>query len=166
MVIRPAGPTDFAAIYEIINEAAEAYRGVIAPDCWHEPYMSQAALRQEIDDGVTFWGVADGRSLVSVMGLQHVREVALIRHAYTRPTHQRRGCGSALLAHFCGEVDRPILVGTWRAAGWAISFYERHGFALVTEDEKNRLLRSYWSVSARQIEESVVLADHRWFATH
>lgn len=163
-MIRSCQPGDFDTIYEIINDAAEAYRGVIPPDCWSEPYMSREALRHEIEEGVSFWGVEDGEHLVAVMGLQHVHDVALIRHAYTRRTHQHSGHGSALLSHFRERTDRPILIGTWKAATWAIRFYQRHGFRLVDREAVGGLLRRYWTVSPRQIAESVVLADERGLA--
>ena len=164
-VIRPCRPADIDTIYEIINDAASAYKNVIPSDCWHEPYMSRQELQREITQGVTFWAVAEGKHLVAVMGLQPVHDVALIRHAYTRSARQQRGHGAALLAHFRERTDRPMLVGTWSAATWAVRFYEKHGFHLVRPADKDRLLRRYWTVSPRQIEESVVLADSRWFAT-
>jgi GNAT superfamily N-acetyltransferase len=163
-MIRPCQPAEFETIYNIINDAAGAYKGVIAADFWHEPYMSRDDLRSEIEEGVKFWTCEEGRHMVAVMGLQYVQDVALIRHAYTRRTHQQRGHGAALLAHFRERTDRPILVGTWKAASWAIRFYEKHGFRLVGPDEKDRLLQRYWKVSPRQIEESVVLADPRWLS--
>lgn len=164
-VIRPCPPADIDTIHEIINDAAGAYKHVIPPDCWREPYMSRQELLREIAQGVTFWAVAEGEHLVAVMGLQPVHDVALIRHAYTRSAFQRRGHGAALLAHFRERTDRPMLVGTWSTATWAVRFYEKHGFHLVPPADKDRLLRRYWTVSPRQIEESVVLADSRWFAT-
>jgi GNAT superfamily N-acetyltransferase len=156
-VIRPCTGADLAAIDAIINEAAEAYRGVIPPDCWHEPYMSRAELVREIAAGVAFSGWAHAGELVGVMGLQRVRDVTLIRHAYVRPAHQGRGAGAALLDALCRRTEGPLLVGTWAAATWAIRFYTRHGFRLVSTDEKDRLLQTYWSVPPRQRESSVVL---------
>ena len=161
-MIRPCGPDDFDAVDAIVNDAAAAYEGVIAPDCWHRPYMSRDELRREIEAGVAFWGWETDGGLGAVMGLQQVDDVALIRHAYTRPGHQGRGHGTALLEHLRRRTTSPMLVGTWRAAGWAVRFYERHGFRLVSAEDKDRLLRRYWTVSPRQIEESVVLADARW----
>ena len=157
MTIRPCGPTDFDDVYAVVNDAAIAYRGVIAADCWTEPYMPAEKLQHEIEAGVRFWGGFDNGQLVGVMGIQEVADVALIRHAYTRTAHQGTGVGTALLAHLQAQTDRRILIGTWRAATWAVRFYERHGFRLVPESEKAALLRRYWTVSARQIEESVVL---------
>jgi len=155
---------DFETIYSIIHEAAQAYRGVIPEDCWKEPYMSREELHHEIDHGVAFWGYEEGGQLAGVMGLQPVQEVALIRHAYVLPLRQRRGIGERLLFHLQKSTTLPILVGTWADAPWAIRFYEKNGFLLVSPGEKDRLLRKYWSISARQIETSVVLANQRWFA--
>lgn len=163
MDIRRCGVADFDEVYAVINAAAVAYRGVIAEDRWKEPYMPLDELRQEIADGVELWGAFQDGALLAVMGLQPVEDVALIRHAYTTPGVQGAGFGSALLAHLCTQTDRPMLVGTWKAATWAIAFYERRGFRLVSDTEKHELLTRYWTVPARQIEESVVLADERWF---
>ena len=143
----------------IINAAAEAYRGVIPADRWHDPYMPADELDSEIAAGVTFWGYEDNGELLGVMGIQPVRDVTLIRHAYVAPGTQRRGIGGALLEHLVRPGERPMLVGTWAAAEWAISFYRRHGFELVSPEEKTRLLQAYWSIPERQIETSVVLAS-------
>jgi GNAT superfamily N-acetyltransferase len=145
-------------ILDIVNAAAEAYRGVIPPDRWHEPYMPARQLDSEIAAGVAFWGYEDGGALVGVMGVQPVRDVDLIRHAYVSPGSQRRGVGSALLAHLERSATRRMLVGTWAAAEWAIRFYRRHGFELVSPEQTAELLRTYWSIPERQIETSVVLA--------
>lgn len=163
-MIRPCGEADVPAICAVVNDAAEAYRGVIPPDRWHEPYMPEGELRREIAAGVAFWGLEAGGGLVGVMGLQGVQDVVLIRHAYVATTARRGGIGGRLLQHLLTQTDRPILVGTWAAATWAIRFYERHGFALAAPAEKARLLRRYWSIPDRQIETSVVLADARWRA--
>lgn len=146
-------------IFTIINEAAEAYRETIPADCWHEPYMPLEELDREIASGVVFWGYEIDGELVGVMGIQNVREVDLIRHAYVLSAQQGRGVGSALINHLKRIAMRPMLVGTWKDATWAISFYERHGFELASADEKDRLLRRYWSIPDRQIETSVVLVD-------
>lgn len=147
------------AILEIINAAARAYRGVIPDDRWREPYMDAGELDREIAAGVRFWAAeADGR-LTGVMGVQRVRDVDLIRHAYVRPDAQRRGVGAALLRHLRDVSPRRMLVGTWASAAWAISFYRRHGFELVPPERTAELLRTYWTIPARQIETSVVLAD-------
>ena len=153
---------DFTAILEIINEAAQAYKGIIPPDRWHEPYMSRTDLRREIDAGITFWGYEEADQLVGVMGIQHVGEVTLIRHAYVRSSHQGKGIGRQLLARLRTMSERPTLIGTWAAATWAIRFYESNGFKLVTPAEKDRLLRAYWDIPERQVETSVVLADDRY----
>jgi GNAT superfamily N-acetyltransferase len=155
-VIRPCNDADLAAIDAIVNEAAEAYRGVVPADCWHEPYMAPAELLGEIAAGVAFWGWDDG-ALVGVMGLQRVRDVTLIRHAYVRTAHQGRGIGGALLTRLAEKTAGPLLVGTWAAAVWAVRFYAKHGFRQVEPAEKDRLLQTYWRISARQRETSVVL---------
>jgi GNAT superfamily N-acetyltransferase len=158
-LIERCSARDTDEIYSIVNDAARAYRGVIAADRWHEPYMPLEELRQEIEAGVVFWGCYDSGRLEGVMGLQDVRDVALIRHAYTRSAAQGRGVGSALLARLTGETKRPLLVGTWKAATWAVEFYRKRGFRLVSDAEKTELLRTYWTVPERQIDESVVLRN-------
>lgn len=163
-MIRQCTPAEFDDIRAVIDDAASAYRGIIAADCWNDPYMSPDELRREIEEGVVFWGFFDGDRLLGVMGLQHVTGVALIRHAYTRTANQGKGIGTALLAHLERQTGRPMLVGTWRAAMWAVKFYKARGFRLVGAQQKDALLRRYWTVPARQIEESVVLANERWFA--
>ncbi len=157
MAIRPCRPDEADAILEIVNAGAEAYRGVIPDDCWHEPYMSAGDLAREIASGVAFWGYEKDGELVGVMGVQPVRDVALIRHAYVRPAHQGSGVGGALLAQLKQQQACPILVGTWAAAAWAIGFYQRHGFELVAPDRTAETLRAYWTISDRQIETSVVM---------
>ena len=159
--IRPCRDDERPAVLAIVNAAAEAYRGVIPADRWHEPYMGADELDAEIAAGVAFWGYEQAGELVGVMGIQPVGEVDLVRHAYVMPGRQRGGVGSALLAHIRGLGDRPMLVGTWAAADWAIRFYERHGFELVSPEQKTVLLRTYWSIPDRQIETSVVLTDGR-----
>ncbi len=161
-IIRRCGASDFETIYSIVNEAAQAYKGVIPRDCWKEPYMPKEELQHEMDAGVLFWGYEEDGGLVGVMGLQHVQDVALIRHSYVRALKQRRGVGEKLLLHLQRQTSRPILVGTWADALWAIHFYEKNGFRLVSRKEKDRLLRKYWTVSKRQIETSVVLAEVKW----
>jgi GNAT superfamily N-acetyltransferase len=146
-------------ILVIINAAAEAYRGVIPADRWHDPYMSGADFDRERAAGVVFWGFAERGRLAGVMGLQEVRDVNLIRHAYVAPARQRDGIGGKLLDHLQQKSTKPMLVGTWAAASWAIRFYQRHGFALVSPQRKTALLKSYWNIPARQIETSVVLAN-------
>ncbi len=163
-MIRRCDERDFEPVLAVINDAAQAYRGVIPADRLHDPYMPPEELRQEIDAGVEFYGYeADGR-LIGVMGIQEVSDVALIRHAYVRTAEQARGVGSRLLAHLRSLTGRPLLVGTWADAEWAIRFYRARGFELVSAEEKTALLRRYWSVPERQIETSVVLAERGWLA--
>jgi GNAT superfamily N-acetyltransferase len=147
----------FSDILEIVNDAARAYRGVIPADRWHEPYMPAGELRAELAAGVAFWGFAKDSRLAGVMGLQYVQDVALIRHAYTRTGIRGQGVGGTLLEYLKKEARAPLLVGTWKAATWAVRFYEKRGFTLTAEEEKARLLKRYWSIPERQIEESVVL---------
>ncbi len=149
-------------IWSIINDGAQAYRGVIPEDCWAEPYMSREKLRHEMDDGVVFWSCEEDDHLVGVMGIQEVQDVTLIRHAYVRMENQKQGIGTQLLEHLLKLAPTPVLVGTWADAAWAIRFYEKYGFQLVSPAEKNRLLRQYWTISDRQVETSVVLADAAW----
>ena len=155
----PLHDADFNSIYAIVNEAAEVYRGLIPADRWHEPYMPQEELRHEIESGVRFWGYEEAGQLLGVMGIQDVQDVTLIRHAYVRTAKQGQGIGGKLLAELRKMTTRPILIGTWAAATWAIRFYEQHGFRLVTPEEKDRLLRKYWSIPKRQVETSVVLRE-------
>ena len=163
-MIRGYAPADFAAVLAVVNDAAEAYRGAIPADRWHEPYMPADELSAEIAAGVAFRLWAEDGAVVGVMGGQSVRDVFLIRHAYVRTARRRQGIGAALLADLIARIDRPVLIGTWAAATWAVRFYQKHGFRLVTPVEKDRLLRTYWTVPPRQIATSVVLADARWFA--
>ena len=156
-LIRECNHADISHIESIINEAAQAYRGVIPPDCWHEPYMSRAELLREIAAGVRFWGFEQSSSLVGIMGLQRVDDASLIRHAYVRPQYQHQGVGHQLLRALSSQISGPLLVGTWAAAHWAIHFYQRHGFCLVSEEEKDRLLKAYWTIPLRQRQTSVVL---------
>ncbi len=159
-MIRKCDESDIEAIFEIINDAAAAYKGVIPEDRWHEPYMPVEELRQAIEDGVVFWGYEQEGRLAGVMGIQDKTDVALIRHAYVSSRLHRIGIGTKLLHHLEGLTDKPILVGTWKAAAWAISFYRKNGYTRVSDEEKDRLLRIYWSIPERQVETSVVLAKH------
>jgi len=145
----------------IINDAAQAYRGIIPDDCCHDPYMRLEELGAEIRDGVEFWGVEERGELVAVGGLQDRGDVALIRHAYVRTAQRNRGLGSRLLRHLHGLTDKPILVGTWTAASWAIGFYEKNGYVVLSREETDRLLRRYWTLPERQITTSTVLRSHR-----
>jgi GNAT superfamily N-acetyltransferase len=157
--IRPCRDDEHAAILSIVNAAAEAYRTVIPADRWHEPYMPAAELAGEMAAGVAFWGYEADGTLVGVMGIQPVGDVDLIRHAYVLPSHQRHGAGGVLIEHLRRRSDRRMLVGTWAAAGWAVNFYQRHGFALVSPERKDVLLKTYWTIPDRQVETSVVLAN-------
>jgi GNAT superfamily N-acetyltransferase len=157
--IRPCGDHERTAIQAIVNSGAEAYRGLIPDDCWHEPYMDLDELDREIVAGVTFWGYETEHGLIAVMGIQPVQDVDLIRHAYVLPASQRRGVGGELLLHLRGLSARTMLVGTWAAADWAIRFYRRNGFELVSPERKTTLLKTYWTIPDRQIETSVVLAN-------
>jgi N-acetylglutamate synthase-like GNAT family acetyltransferase len=156
-MIQKCQENDFETILAIINDAAHAYQGAIPADRWHEPYMSKEELRREIERGVEFWKNEDRGEALGVMGLQNIRDVTLIRHAYVRTTFRRQGIGGQLLQFLRNQTARPLLVGTWAAATWAIYFYQKHGFTLVGPEEKNRLLKKYWSIPERQIETSVVL---------
>jgi GNAT superfamily N-acetyltransferase len=164
MMIRDCNAGDFDGILAVINDAAWAYRGVIPEDRLRDPYMSNDALRREIADGVAFSGADPGGDLLGVMGSQPVADVTLIRHAYVRRDHQHRGIGGGLLNHLMARTERPVLIGTWAAARWAIRFYEKYGFEVIEGSEKDCLLRRYWSIPDRQIETSVVLADAKWRA--
>lgn len=155
-------PRDLEAVHAVINDGAQAYRGVIPADCWHEPYMGLGELKAEITAGVVFTVCHEAGTMIAVMGIQDRVDVTLIRHAYVRRDHQRSGIGTGLLNHVCGLSDKPFLIGTWAAASWAIEFYLKHEFALLSGDEKDLLLGRYWDVSARQTATSVVLADRRW----
>ena len=162
MVIRESTGADAGTILAIINDAAHAYRGVIPADRWHDPYMSREELAKEIVDGVVFWVAEQDGRILGVMGIQDKGDVALVRHAYVDTTTQRSGVGTRLLRHVEMLVDKPVLIGTWADASWAIEFYRRNGYTLVSPPDKDRLLRKYWSIPARQVETSVVLANERW----
>ena len=161
-MIRPCDDRDFELIWTIINDGARAYRGVIPEDRWTEPYMSRDQLHDEISEGVAFWGYEEKGKLAGVMGFQEVQDVTLIRHAYVATSSQRRGIGARLLSHLRKLTPGPVLIGTWSDAVWAIRFYEKHGFQIVHPEQKERLIKQYWSIPERQIETSVVLADSRW----
>jgi GNAT superfamily N-acetyltransferase len=158
VVIRRCRDSEREAILAVINQAAEAYRGVIPADRWHEPYFPRPELDEAIAAGVVFWGCEIDGELAGVMGIQPVGDVELIRHAYVAPARQGCGIGGALLEHLMGRSTRQVLVGTWAAAVWAIRFYRRHGFALAEADQTAELLRRYWSIPERQVKTSVVLA--------
>jgi GNAT superfamily N-acetyltransferase len=158
-MIRPCVASDFDNIFTIINDGAQAYKGIIPADRWAEPYMPREKLQHEIADGVIFWGYERDEGLAGVMGIQPVQDVTLIRHAYVCTTHQKHGIGAKLLSHLRAKASTPVLIGTWADAVWAVRFYQKHGFRLVGPEEKNRLLKQYWTVPDRQIETSVVLTD-------
>jgi N-acetylglutamate synthase-like GNAT family acetyltransferase len=161
-MIRKGTDTDFDDIFTIINDAAIAYKGVIPSDRWHEPYMSKDELKAQIEDGVRFFCYVDESEIVGVMGVQDKADVELIRHAYVRTTQRNKGIGTVLLRELTKDAKKPILIGTWKAASWAISFYEKNGFSLVDEEEKTRLLQKYWAIPDRQVETSVVLVDEKY----
>ena len=161
-MIRLCNANDFELIWTIVNDGAKAYKGIIPEDRWTEPYMPKAHLQHEINDGVAFWGYEKDGGLIGVMGIQDVRDVTLIRHAYVRTNAQGRGIGAQLLSHLRALADAPLLIGTWADATWAIRFYQKHGFQLVSAGEKDRLLSKYWSIPQRQAEISVVLASPEW----
>jgi N-acetylglutamate synthase-like GNAT family acetyltransferase len=161
-MIRICSNQDFERIYTIINDGARAYKGIIPDDCSAEPYMSAKQLQHEIEEGVVFWGYEDNGTLSGAMGIQHVCDVTLIRHAYVLTTSQKQGIGAHLLSHLRQMAEGPVLIGTWADASWAIRFYKKHGFQLVASREKDQLLRKYWTISDRQSETSVVLVDETW----
>ena len=161
-MIRPCTESDFETIWQIINDAAQAYQGVIPADRWHEPYMPKDELQHEINDGVVFWGLDSDDGLVGIMGIQDKGAVNLIRHAYVRTSHRRKGIGARLLQLLEARSNKPILIGTWADAVWAVSFYQKHGYRLLDREEKTALLKKFWSIPARQIETSVVLANAKW----
>ena len=165
MRIRESEQADLAEIFAVINEAAQAYRGVVPIDRWHEPYMPMSELEREIAQGIIFWVAEEEGHLLGVMGIQDKGDVALVRHAYVRPTTQRKGVGTKLLRHVESLACKPVLIGTWADASWAIEFYRRNGYTILSDSHKERLLRTYWSIPERQIETSVVLADRRWMET-
>ncbi|MEW6665175.1 MAG: GNAT family N-acetyltransferase [Thermodesulfobacteriota bacterium] len=161
-MIRRCTETDFDVILRIINDGAQAYKGVIPEDRWHDPYMSHEELRREIEDGVLFWGYEEQDGLAAVMGIQDKGDVTLIRHAYVRTSRRNHGIGGRILRFLESMTAKPILIGTWAAATWAIAFYERKGYRLLETGEKDRLLMKYWTIPERQVEISVVLASAKW----
>ena len=157
-MITKLNPTEYQAILDVVNEAAEAYKGVIPEDQWREPYMSTEELKEEIKSGINFYGWTENNTLTAVMGIQQVNNVTLIRHAYVLTNRQRTGIGGKLLKHLLNRAQTPeVLVGTWETAHWAIRFYEKHGFKLLSREETDNLLRKHWNITERQIETSVVL---------
>lgn len=170
LTIRPCTPEDEPLMADIVNDGAQAYKGVIPADRYHEPYMPLEELRAEVAAGVRFFGAELGGSLIAVMGIQDVDneapaaeggigDVTLIRHAYVRTCVRGQGIGGALLEHLRTMTERPLLMGTWADAIWAVNFYRKHGFTLTSHAEKEKLLRVYWNIPERQVDTSVVLAD-------
>jgi N-acetylglutamate synthase-like GNAT family acetyltransferase len=161
-MISMCSQNDFNEIYEIINDAASAYRGIIPADRWHDPYMTKEELKKQIDEAVEFWNYKEDKTIQGVMGIQFKGDATLIRHAYVRTTERNKGIGGKLLNHLLQKSTTPVLIGTWAAATWAIEFYQKHGFRLLPNDEKNNLLRKYWNIPDRQRETSVVLTSADW----
>src|SRR5262245_32079682 len=161
-MIRKATAEDFEEIFNIINDAAIAYKGVIPPDQWHEPYMTREELQSQIDEGVQFSCFVEDNEIVGVMGIQDKSDVELIRHAYVRTKQRKKGIGTLLLQELIKDAKKPILIGTWKTADWAIRFYEKHDFRLMEEEEKNSILKKYWTIPDRQVEASVVLVDRKY----
>lgn len=161
-MIRKCTDDDLPALYAIINDAAQAYKGVIPEDRWHEPYMPMQELNQELRDGIQFWGYESDGELIGVMGIQDKGDVDLIRHAYVKTGRRRQGTGARLLRHLEQTTSKPILIGTWAAATWAIRFYEKNGYRLLSRTDTERLLRKYWSIPDQQVTTSVVLANAAW----
>ncbi len=161
-MIRQCLDSELETIREIINDAAQAYAGVIPADCCKEPYMAEDELRREVEEGVRFLGFEEDGELAGGMGIQYIEDVTLIRHAYVRTARRNQGIGGQLLSQLVTGSARPVLIGAWAAATWAIHFYEKRGFRLVTPAEKDMLLRRYWSVPPRQMDTSVVLVDEKW----
>jgi N-acetylglutamate synthase-like GNAT family acetyltransferase len=162
-ILRPCVPDDFEDIYSTINDGARVYKGVIPADCWHEPYMSRGQLVDELEKKVLFWGIERDGHIIAVMGIQDKGDVALIRHAYVQTRLRRQGQGSRLLKHLEAQSIKPILIGTWSDASWAISFYRKHGYSVQNKKNTAHLLNEYWSIPQRQVDTSVVLANPRWF---
>ena len=153
--------TDTSKILNIINDASIKHKGVIPDDCWKEPYMSEQELIDEFSDGVRIYGYNHNNELIGVIGIQEMKDVVLIRHAYTLSSYQGKGAGSALLEYLLKKnLNSRLLVGTWKDATWAIRFYEKFGFILHTKEEKTLLLKKYWKIPSKQIENSVVLERH------
>ena len=149
---------DFKKILEVINQSAIVYKGKIPVDCWKEPYMHVQELKEDIDGRVQFYGYLENNRLIAVMAIQTVKDVTLIRHAYTIPSRQRQGKGEILLNYLLNLArTQRVLVGTWESAPWAIKFYQKHGFQLLSREETNNLLKKYWNIPNRQVETSVVL---------
>ncbi|SMG31009.1 GNAT family N-acetyltransferase [Sphingobacterium psychroaquaticum] len=165
-MILKSQPSDFKDIYEIINDASVAYKGIIPADRWKDPYMTEKELHEQILEGVEFWCYHQDGRILGVMGIQHRGDVTLIRHAYIRTVVRNQGIGGTLLKHLSTLTQNPILIGTWADASWAINFYLKNGFQQVSYTEKEQLLRKYWNIPFRQIETSVVLASSTFYKQH
>lgn len=161
-MITKCSEKDFNTILEIINDSSIAYKGIIPEDRWKEPYMPKEELETQISEGVEFWKYEENNEVLGVMGIQFKQDVTLIRHAYIRTSVRQKGIGGKLLKHLTAITQTPVLIGTWADACWAIRFYKKNGFRQVNEDEKNRLLKTYWLIPERQVETSIVLADEKW----
>ena len=162
MILKSNIKKDFNSIYKIINEAAFAYKGIIPKDRWKEPYISKEELKIQINEGVEFWNYQNDNEIIGVMGIQFENKVTLIRHAYIKTFFQQKGIGSKLLIHLIEMVKTPVLIGTWADASWAINFYKKHGFKVLSNEQKNNLLNTYWKVPERQMQTSVILASKNW----
>ena len=162
MIVKSDHTKDFHTIFEIINDASIAYKGIIPKDRWKEPYMPKIELETQISEGVEFWNYQENNEILGVMGIQFKQDVTLIRHAYVRTVARKKGIGGKLLKHLTAMTHNPVLIGTWADASWAISFYKKHGFRVLPEKEKNNLLKTYWSIPERQVETSIVLASEDW----
>ena len=161
-MITKSNDNDFSTILEIINDSSTAYKGIIPEDRWKEPYMSEEELKVQINEGVEFWKYEENNEILGVMGIQQKQDVTLIRHAYIRTMARQKGIGGKLLKHLIQTTQYPVLIGTWADASWAIRFYRKYGFRELNENEKNKLLKRYWTIPERQVETSVVLADEKW----
>lgn len=161
-MIRLCDENDFKSIYEVINDGAQAYRGVIPNELWREPFVSRDYLQSEIESGVRFKGFEQNNSLLAVMGTQEMDDVVLIRHSYVRTAYRRNGLGSKLLSNHLSEARLPVLVGCLKTMTWAISFYEKHGFSVVSDKLRDELRARYWSLPEAHVRQSVVLVDKQW----
>ena len=150
--------SDSSKILYVINDAAIKYKGIIPDNCWHEPYMTEQELVDEFTDGVRMFGYNRNNKLIGVIGIQEIKDVILIRHAYTLTSYQGKGIGSALLKYLLKRNQNyRLLVGTWQNARWAIQFYEKFNFILHAKKQATQLLKKYWKIPLKQIKNSVVL---------
>ena len=150
--------SDASKILHIINDASLRYKGIIPDNCWQEPYMSEKELIDEFNDGVRMYGYHDNNKLIGVIGIQEVKDVILIRHAYTLISYQNKGTGSAMLEYLLKKNQNSrLLVGTWKNAEWAIRFYKKFGFIIHAKEQSTLLLKKYWKIPSKQIKNSVVL---------